>query len=67
MRITDSRLDAAEVAMTQALLKSPVRRDPVWPALVAATALAAAAVVFAGVAVVAPPLTTEHVAKGAPR
>jgi len=66
MALTDSRLDDADVAMTRALLKTPVRRDPVWPALVAATFLAITAVLFAAIAVVAPPLTTEHVAISAP-
>jgi len=66
MKLSESRLDPAEVAMARALLKPPVRRDPLWPALLAATALALLSVIFAAVAVVAPPLTTEHVAVGAP-
>ena len=66
MPLTDSRLDPTEVAMTRALLKTPVRRDPMWPALVAATILALTAVMFAAVAVVAPPLETHHVVQGAP-
>ena len=66
MKFTDSRLDPAEVAMTRALLKTPERRDRLWPALVAATVLALVSVLFAAVAVMAPPLTTEHVAVSAP-
>ena len=66
MKFTDSRLDPTEVAMARALLKTPQRRDRLWPALVAATALALVSVLFAAVAVVAPPLTTEHVAVSAP-
>jgi hypothetical protein len=66
MRLADSRLDMTQVARTRALLETPVRDDPMWPALVAATALAVTAVLFASVAVLAPPVTTEHVAQGAP-
>ncbi len=66
MKLTDSRLDPADVAKTRALLKSPERRERLGPALLAATALALISVLFAAVAVVAPPLTTEHVAQGAP-
>jgi hypothetical protein len=66
MSMSDSSLDRAQVARARALLKAPVRRDPLWPALLAATALAVTAVVFATVAVLAPPVQTEHVAEGAP-
>jgi hypothetical protein len=66
MGLTDSRLDMRQVATARTLLKAPARRDPMWPALLAATALALSAVMFAAVAVLAPPVTTEHVAKGAP-
>jgi hypothetical protein len=66
MALRDSALDPSEVARARALLKAPVRRDPMWPALVAATALAVTSVVFATVMVLAPPLTTEHTAQGAP-
>jgi len=64
--MNDSALDASEVARAAALLKTPVRRDPMWPALLAATALAVTSVVFATVMVLAPPLQTEHVTQGAP-
>jgi hypothetical protein len=66
MSMNDSALDASEVARARALLKTPVRRDPMWPALLAATALAVTSVVFATVMVLAPPLQTEHVTQGAP-
>lgn len=66
MSIRDSALDPGEVARARALLKSPVRRDPMWPALLAATALAATSVVFATVMVLAPPLEVQHTAQGAP-
>ena len=66
MGLADSRLDPVQVAMARSLLKTPVRADPMWPALLAATALALTSVMFAAVAVLAPPVTTEHVAQGAP-
>src|SRR3989344_3895959 len=56
MSRTDSALDASQVARARALLKTPERHDPMWPALVAATALAVTSVVFATVMVLAPPL-----------
>jgi hypothetical protein len=66
MSMRDSALDPTQVARARALLKAPVRRDPLWPALLAATALAVTSVVFATVAVLAPPVETEHTAQGAP-
>jgi hypothetical protein len=66
MRLTESRLDMTHVATARTLLTTPARRDPMWPALIAATALAVSSVMFAAVAVLAPPVKTEHVATGAP-
>ncbi|MBU1378003.1 MAG: hypothetical protein KKE02_01485 [Alphaproteobacteria bacterium] len=66
MGLRDSALDAADVERARALLNPPARRDPMWPALLAATALAVTSVAFATVMVLAPPLQTEHVAQGAP-
>ena len=66
MGLSDSRLDMTDVATARALLKTPARRDPMWPALVAATVLALTSVLFASVAVLAPPVKTQHVADGAP-
>jgi hypothetical protein len=66
MSMNDSALDGSEMARAQALLKTPQRRDAMWPALLAATALAVTSVVFATVMVLAPPVQTEHVAGGAP-
>jgi hypothetical protein len=66
MVIGDSALDAAAVTRARTLLETPVRRDPLWPALLAATVLAVTSVVFATVAVLAPPVQTEHVAQSAP-
>jgi len=48
------------------LLGPPARRDPIWPALAAATALAVSSLAFAVVMILAPPVRTEHVATGAP-
>jgi len=66
MSMNDSALDASEVVRARSLLKTPVRHDPMWPALLAATALAVTSVVFATVMVLAPPLQTEHVVQSAP-
>lgn len=66
MSMRDSALDPVQVARARALLKAPVRRDPMWPALLAATALAITSVLFATVAVLAPPVETQHTADSAP-
>ncbi|RAK68937.1 hypothetical protein [Phenylobacterium kunshanense] len=66
MTMSDSALDAAAVARARRLLKNPQRKDPMWPALVAATALALTSVVFATIMVLAPPVETAHTAQGAP-
>ena len=66
MRPRDSRLDRAQVTTARTLLQRPVRRDRIWPVLAAATALALTALLFASVAVLAPPVSTEHVARGGP-
>ena len=59
MSMSDSALDPREVARARALLKAPLRRDPMWPALLAATALAMTSVVFErivdGIVIVAEP------------
>jgi hypothetical protein len=66
MGLSDSRLDMTQVATAHTLLKTPGRRDPMWPALLAATALALTSVLFASVAVLAPPVQTQHVVESAP-
>ena len=66
MRLSDSTLSPTEIARARALLESPTRREPIWPALAAATALALSSLVFATVMVLAPPVQTRHVAKSAP-
>lgn len=64
MTAADSALDANEIARARALLKplNPVPR--IWPVLAAATLLAVSALAFATAMVLAPPLVSEHVAKG---
>ena len=66
MRVSDSTLDMAALDEARALLVLPSRPEPLWPALVAAIALALSAVAFATAMVLAPPVKTEHVATGAP-
>lgn len=66
MAFSDSRLDMGQVATARVLLKTPERRDPMWPALLAATVLALTSVLFASVAVLAPPVKTQHVVESAP-
>jgi hypothetical protein len=62
MPLADSVLNQPEMERARALLKARARRDPMWPALLAATALALTSVAFAATAVLAPPLKTQHVA-----
>jgi len=66
MASIDSVLEADALSRARALLEPPPRCDPMWPALLAATALAVTSVVFATIMVVAPPTQTEHVTTGAP-
>ena len=66
MRISDSTLDMAALDRARVLLAPPTRREPLWPALVAAIALALTSVAFATAMVLAPAVQTEHVATGAP-
>lgn len=66
MRVGDSNVDRGELARARVLLNPPPRRDAMWPALAAATALALTSVVFAAVAVLAPPTQVEHTAASAP-
>ena len=66
MKVGDSNLNRSVLDEARALLNPPPRRDPMWPALAAATALAITSLVFAAVMVLAPPVQTEHVAQSAP-
>jgi len=58
-----SALDPDAMAQARALLKRPERRERIWPALGAAALLALSALVFATAMIMAPPLTSEHVAQ----
>ena len=62
MAAADSALDALELARARALLNPPTVREPIWPALAAAGALAVSALVFATAMVLAPPAVSDHVA-----
>ncbi len=66
MSIRDSTLDPDKVAQARALLTPSPRHDPLWPALLAATALAITSVMFATAMVLAPPAPTEQVTGRAP-
>jgi hypothetical protein len=63
----ESVLEADALARARALLEPPPRKDPTWPALLAATALALTSVIFATIMVLAPPAQTEHVVQSAPQ
>ena len=58
-----SALNPAALARARGLLKPPLRRERVWPALAAAALLAASALAFATAMLMAPPLTHEHPAR----
>jgi hypothetical protein len=66
MALSDSALDADAVDRARALLTPPRPRDPLWPALLAALALAFTSVAFATAMVLAPPVTHETLAKEGP-
>lgn len=63
MSAADSTLDTAALAYARALLRTPTRRQKMLPVLIAAAFAASAAVSFAAVMVLAPPLTTQHLPK----
>lgn len=54
------------MAYARALLRAPVARERVWPALAAAGFAAFAALALAGAMIMAPPVTTQHVVERAP-
>ena len=65
MASSDSAMDPKAVASARRLLASPqAPAERVWPALAAATLFAISALSFAVAMVMAPPVTTEHVAAG---
>jgi hypothetical protein len=59
-------LDPARLTRIRKLLATPQRQERVWPALGAAAFAAVAALALATAMVIAPPVTTTHVAQGAP-
>jgi len=68
MATTLSALDTQAMDRARKLLDRPERPQRIWPVLGAAAMLAVSALAFATAMVMAPPLTTEHVAqdRGAP-
>jgi hypothetical protein len=58
----DSALDGEEIDRVRGLLETPNRPERMWPVVGAAALLAASAVIFATAMVMAPPLTSEHIA-----
>jgi len=62
MAVAASALNSAALARARGLLKPPLRRERVWPALAAAALLAVSALAFATAMVMAPPLVSEHTA-----
>lgn len=59
-----STLDADAIGHARALLKPPTRPQRLWPVLTAAAFLAISALAFATAMILAPPLVSQHVAKG---
>ena len=62
MASTDSVLDRDQLARARALLVRPERPQRMWPVLAAAAFLAVSALAFATAMILAPPLTSQHVA-----
>ena len=62
MATTDSVLDPDQLARARALLARPERPPRMWPVLAAAAFLAISALAFATAMILAPPLTSQHVA-----
>ena len=63
MPVADSAIDTTAIAYARALLRAPRRRQKMLPVLLAAAFAAVAAVSFATVMILAPPLTTQHLPK----
>ncbi len=60
MATAASALDPTALARARGLLKPPLPRERVWPALAAAALLAVSALGFATAMMMAPPLVSEH-------
>jgi hypothetical protein len=64
MATPDSILDPDAMARARALLEPPKRAERIWPLLGAAALLAASTLIFATAMIMAPPIVSEHVARG---
>jgi hypothetical protein len=64
MTTAHSALDTDEIARARALLQPMTHRRRLWPVLAAAAFLAVSALAFATAMILAPPLISQHVAKG---
>ena len=64
MTTAHSALDANEIGRARALLRPLKPPQRIWPVLTAAAFLAISALAFATAMVLAPPLVSQHVAKG---
>jgi hypothetical protein len=62
MATFDSVLDPEQMARARALLAPAERPERMWPVVAAAALLAISALAFATAMIMAPPLTSEHVA-----
>jgi hypothetical protein len=58
----DSVLNHEDMARARSLLERPKRTERMWPVVGAAALLAISALAFATAMIMAPPLTSEHVA-----
>ena len=65
MTTASSALDPQAMARAKAPLAKPEPRQRMWPVLKPRALLAVAALSFATAMIMAPPLHTEHTAKGA--
>ncbi len=61
MDSTDSALDQVAIGRARALLKPPIERERLWPALAAATFAAISALAFATAMIMAPPTLSRPV------
>lgn len=62
MAISDSAIDREALAYARALLKPPLVRENLWGVLAAAAFAAVSSLAFATAMVMAPPVTTSHLA-----
>jgi hypothetical protein len=58
----DSALNSEEMDRVRTLLETPKRPERMWPVVGAAVLLAISALTFATAMILAPPLTSEHIA-----